>query len=142
MSCACSRRSSSRKRIGSGCRRGWWRRSAPPPWRLDADLAGMAGSKEIINDMAEGWVGWMAQEALAQQALIEGMAGREPGGRLRNYVGGRWQSPHGGRVLEVVNPATREVMAEVVMSTPEEVDQAVEAAERAFPDWAATPAPE
>lgn len=43
-------------------------------------------------------------------------------------------------MLPVLNPATEEVVSEVPAATPEHVDAAVLAAERAQPDWARLPA--
>ncbi|MGC8874548.1 MAG: CoA-acylating methylmalonate-semialdehyde dehydrogenase [Chloroflexia bacterium] len=61
-------------------------------------------------------------------------------GWLRNYIGGRWVTSDSPEVRDVHNPATGEVIAQVPMSLPEEVHQAVEAAKRAFPEWRETPA--
>ncbi|HWE88641.1 MAG TPA: aldehyde dehydrogenase family protein [Pseudonocardiaceae bacterium] len=44
--------------------------------------------------------------------------------------------------IEVVNPATEQVIASVPAGTAEEVDAAVSAAVSAFPDWSATPVSE
>lgn len=63
-------------------------------------------------------------------------------GRLQNYVNGAWQASAAGEALKVINPASAAVLAEVPLSTPAEVAQAVEAAEQAFPAWRRTPAGE
>ncbi|MCU0870666.1 MAG: aldehyde dehydrogenase family protein, partial [Burkholderiales bacterium] len=44
--------------------------------------------------------------------------------------------------FETLNPATGETIAEVAAGGAAEIDAAVAAAKRAFPMWAATPAPE
>ena len=44
--------------------------------------------------------------------------------------------------FETINPATQEVLAEVASGGEAEVNAAVAAAKAAFPDWAATPAPQ
>ena len=44
--------------------------------------------------------------------------------------------------VEVVNPATEEVIAEVRSATPDQVAEATRAARAAFRDWRRTPAPE
>ncbi|VWX58859.1 5-carboxymethyl-2-hydroxymuconate semialdehyde dehydrogenase [Burkholderiales bacterium 8X] len=44
--------------------------------------------------------------------------------------------------FQTVNPATQEVLAEVAAGGEQEVNAAVEAAKAAFPNWAATPAPQ
>ena len=47
--------------------------------------------------------------------------------------------PRGGRVLEVVNPATGEQLRELAEDTPEAIARKVEKARRAQADWARTP---
>ena len=56
----------------------------------------------------------------------------------KNYVGGEWVEPLGGGSIEVVNPATGEVIAETPAGSEADVDRAVMAAEAAFPRWADT----
>jgi malonate-semialdehyde dehydrogenase (acetylating)/methylmalonate-semialdehyde dehydrogenase len=62
--------------------------------------------------------------------------------RLLNYVNGRWQPSSAGEVLQVLNPASAAVLAEVPLSPATEVDQAVSAALKAFAAWRRTPAGE
>ena len=52
----------------------------------------------------------------------------------KNFIGGEWIESEGG-TMEVLNPSTGEVIAEVQRSTEADVDRAVEAAKRALPDW-------
>jgi malonate-semialdehyde dehydrogenase (acetylating) / methylmalonate-semialdehyde dehydrogenase len=58
---------------------------------------------------------------------------------LENYIGGSWMRSSGTTLLDVKNPATGEVLAQVPLSTAEDVDTAVKAAQAAFPGWSATP---
>ena len=58
---------------------------------------------------------------------------------LRNYVGGRWVDSAAPERQDVVDPATGELLAEVPLSAPADVDAAVRAAREAFPGWRATP---
>lgn len=58
---------------------------------------------------------------------------------LLNYVGGAWHRPSQPEHREVHNPATAETIAVVPLTPAEEVDVAVQAALKAFPDWRATP---
>jgi 1-pyrroline dehydrogenase len=51
------------------------------------------------------------------------------------FIGGEWADSVSGETMEVVNPATGEVVAEVPRCNAEDVDRAVEAANRALPDW-------
>lgn len=54
-----------------------------------------------------------------------------------HWIGGR-AVPGSGPVLGVVNPADDSVVASLAQGTPEDVDQAVDAALAAFPAWSAT----
>src|SRR5204862_2060116 len=53
----------------------------------------------------------------------------------QNLVGGEWVDSAGGETMEVLNPATGEVIAEVPAATAEDVDRAVQAAKKALPEW-------
>src|SRR3954449_13433150 len=53
----------------------------------------------------------------------------------KNFIGGEWVASSSGETMEVLNPSTGEVIAEVPRSTAEDVDRAVEAAKRAFQEW-------
>src|SRR5215210_1664460 len=53
----------------------------------------------------------------------------------KNFVGGEWVDSAGGETMEVVNPSTGEVIAEVARSTAEDADRAVQAAKEALPEW-------
>jgi betaine-aldehyde dehydrogenase/aminobutyraldehyde dehydrogenase len=53
----------------------------------------------------------------------------------KNYIGGEWVESAGGETMEVLNPATGEVIAEVPASTAEDADRAVQAAKDALPEW-------
>jgi len=57
---------------------------------------------------------------------------------LRNYVDGEWVES-AGEIKDVVNPATGKVIATVPISTKDELDEAVNAAKEAYPDWRRTP---
>ena len=53
------------------------------------------------------------------------------------YIGGQWRPSRGGTVIQVENPATEEVIAQVPDGTPQDVDDAVAAARAALPGWSA-----
>jgi 1-pyrroline dehydrogenase len=53
----------------------------------------------------------------------------------KNFVGGEWVDSAGGETMEVLNPSTGEVIAEVPSSTAEDADHAVAAAKKALPEW-------
>jgi NAD-dependent aldehyde dehydrogenases len=56
----------------------------------------------------------------------------------RFYINGAWVKPLGGSMMDVINPATEEVFAEVAMGTAADVDAAVAAAKAAFPSFSKT----
>ncbi len=56
----------------------------------------------------------------------------------KNFVGGEWVDSSGGETMEVLNPSTGEVIAEVARSTAEDANHAVEAAKNALPEWLET----
>jgi 1-pyrroline dehydrogenase len=53
----------------------------------------------------------------------------------KNFVGGEWVESSGGETMEVLNPSTGEVIAEVPRSAAEDANRAVEAAKAALPEW-------
>lgn len=61
---------------------------------------------------------------------------------IRNYIAGKCVEPAGGAWLDVEEPATGKVYAQVADSTVEDVEAAVQAAKAAFPAWSATPSGE
>lgn len=58
---------------------------------------------------------------------------------LPNYINGQWCASSATEYLEVVNPATAEVLVQVPLSPSSEVDQATQAAAEAFVSWRRTP---
>jgi len=53
----------------------------------------------------------------------------------KNFVGGEWVDAVGGETMDVLNPATGEVIAQVPKGTEKDVERAVEAAKKALPEW-------
>jgi malonate-semialdehyde dehydrogenase (acetylating) / methylmalonate-semialdehyde dehydrogenase len=60
---------------------------------------------------------------------------------IQNYIAGEWVESSTRLREKVYNPATGEVIAEVPLSTKEDVDQAVRAANEAFKGWSKTAVP-
>jgi 1-pyrroline dehydrogenase len=57
------------------------------------------------------------------------------------FVGGDWVDSVDGEAMDVLNPSTGETIAQVPACTAADVDRAVEAAQKALPEWLeATPA--
>lgn len=59
--------------------------------------------------------------------------------RLKYFAGGEWRDSKTERFMDVYNPSTGGVIAQTPCCTEEEVNQAVEAARKAFPAWSDTP---
>src|SRR3954453_9400538 len=59
--------------------------------------------------------------------------------RAINFIGGEWHRSTASEIAIVFNPATDEILARVPMAAAADVNAAVSAAERAFPDWRRTP---
>src|SRR5438445_3067728 len=57
------------------------------------------------------------------------------GTRHQIFVGGAWADAASGETMEVLNPATEEVIAEVPRCNAADVDRAVAAAKAALPAW-------
>lgn len=60
---------------------------------------------------------------------------------LQNFIDGKWVDSKGSEKMEVINPATKECLAKVPISTKEDVEEAVNAAKLAFKTWKDTPVP-
>jgi malonate-semialdehyde dehydrogenase (acetylating) / methylmalonate-semialdehyde dehydrogenase len=59
--------------------------------------------------------------------------------RLQNFIEGGWRGSSASETLNVINPASAEVLAEVPLSPAADVNAAVEVAQRAFIEWRRTP---
>lgn len=58
------------------------------------------------------------------------------------YLNGKWVSPAGTDVIDVVNPCNEKVIAKVTMANEKDVDRAVQYARAALPSWSKTPVAE
>lgn len=54
------------------------------------------------------------------------------------FIDGRWRAASGGRTLPVVNPATGDTVGTVAHADRKDLDQALEAADKAFRTWRKT----
>ncbi|MDQ0735924.1 gamma-aminobutyraldehyde dehydrogenase [Arthrobacter agilis] len=57
---------------------------------------------------------------------------------LQNYIDGAFVTPVGTELLDIVNPTNGEVVAQSPVSSPADVDDAMQAAARAFTTWKRT----
>jgi aminomuconate-semialdehyde/2-hydroxymuconate-6-semialdehyde dehydrogenase len=60
--------------------------------------------------------------------------------KIRNFIDGQFIEPVGGRYLDNIEPATGKAYSQVPDSNDRDVELAVTAADKAFPDWARTSA--
>ncbi len=58
--------------------------------------------------------------------------------RYENFIGGHWVAPIEGRYTENLSPVTGKPFTEVPLSTPDDVDLALDAAHAAKDEWATT----
>ena len=54
---------------------------------------------------------------------------------LENFIGGNFIGPLSGEFLDNVNPATGDVVGQIPNSNKKDIDIAVKAAQKAFPEW-------
>ena len=57
---------------------------------------------------------------------------------LKLFINGSWRTGEGRDSFAVVNPATGEAIADVPLATEADLDEALDTAERAYPEWRAT----
>ena len=62
--------------------------------------------------------------------------------KILNYVDGQWLEPNVSDYVDVINPATGEVIARTPLSHASDVEAAAQAAAEALPAWRRTPANE
>lgn len=56
----------------------------------------------------------------------------------KHYINGRWVESTGDETVDVINPATEEVVGRISNGTEEDVNRAVQAAKEAFPSFSQT----
>src|SRR5258708_6217679 len=60
--------------------------------------------------------------------------------KIPQFINGQWVESRASEWLDVVNPATAEVLGRVPISDAAEVTRAIDAAQAAYPEWRRTPA--
>ena len=55
--------------------------------------------------------------------------------KLKNFVDGQWSDPPGANYIDVENPSTGDIIAQVPLTSREETNRAIEAAHKAFLSW-------
>lgn len=61
---------------------------------------------------------------------------------MRNFIGGQWIESNGTALEDVLNPATGETIAKVPLSSQDDVEKAIKAANEAFQTWSTVPVPQ
>nr|AMJ39517.1 aldehyde dehydrogenase 6B2 copy 3 [Bixa orellana] len=59
--------------------------------------------------------------------------------KIPNFIGGKFVDSQGPMIIDVINPATQEIVSQIPLTTYEEFKDAVDAAKLAFPSWKNTP---
>ncbi len=62
--------------------------------------------------------------------------------KILNYIGGKWHEPLSDQWLENIDPSRGEVYSQIPNSTKADIELAVQAAEKAFPEWSGMSAKE
>src|ERR671932_1532265 len=75
---------------------------------------------------------------MQEKPLIGGIAVSSKNALL-NYINGEWCASNATEFLDVVNPATTDVLTQVPLSVKDDVDAAAIAAANAFTSWRRTP---
>lgn len=57
---------------------------------------------------------------------------------LENFIGGNFIGPLSGKFIENFNPSTAEITGQIPDSNEKDIDVAVQAAQKAFPEWSTT----
>jgi aminomuconate-semialdehyde/2-hydroxymuconate-6-semialdehyde dehydrogenase len=58
---------------------------------------------------------------------------------IQNFIGGTFHPPRSGNYIDNINPATAELIGKTPDSNDNDVDEAVNAAKKAFPAWSVMP---
>src|SRR5699024_3171276 len=61
--------------------------------------------------------------------------------KIKNFINGEWVESRTEEYIDVVNPATKEVVAQVPLTTKEELNEVAELAAESFKTWSTTPVP-
>ncbi|WP_028389905.1 methylmalonate-semialdehyde dehydrogenase [Bacillus cihuensis] len=61
--------------------------------------------------------------------------------KLKNYINGEWVESKTAQYEDVYNPATKEVIAQVPLSTKEDIEYAAQVAKKAFEKWSKVAVP-
>lgn len=94
---------------------------------------GVRAARAVVGSRVAA-VGGVSRARAAQQQPWRGFAVQ-----THNFIGGEFSESKATKKIAVHNPATNDVVAEVPESTQDEMEEAVQAAKDAFPEWSETP---
>jgi betaine-aldehyde dehydrogenase len=101
--------------------------------------AALSAGGEIDSRGARAIAGAFIDGEIKTLATARPLAGNAPAAlglaRVRNHIGGAYVDAHAGETFTSINPATGEVLAEIEIAGPAEVERAVEAARRGQAIW-------
>lgn len=92
-----------------------------PVWSADRGYGVKAGSANLVNTLQQ--IGGAMSEAYPEQLAL--------------LIDGEWHPAAGRQTQAVVNPATEEVLAQLPLATPEDLDAVLLATQRGFEVWRA-----
>ncbi|KAI4378442.1 hypothetical protein MLD38_015922 [Melastoma candidum] len=92
-------------------------------------------ARKLKASGAGPFVSWSSQFSTAAERSSR--HGQPP--RVPNLIGGTFVDSKSSSFIDVINPATQEVVSQVPLTTPKEFEAAVSAAKEAFPSWRNTP---
>ena len=55
------------------------------------------------------------------------------------FIGGKWEESENGKRFETINPSNQQYLGDVPLADGKDVNRAVNAAKKAFPDWSRMP---
>jgi aminomuconate-semialdehyde/2-hydroxymuconate-6-semialdehyde dehydrogenase len=88
--------------------------------------------------LCEGW----KESLIVSRDGLTSLDMTETESRIRNFIDGQFVEPIGGKYLDNIEPATGKPYSKVADSDTRDVELAVAAAEKAFPEWSQRPAAE
>ncbi|XP_078180943.1 aldehyde dehydrogenase 6B2 [Carex rostrata] len=91
---------------------------------------------------ASGFQPWRSPVYFASISRLSTASDKIPASqpaRLPNLIGGDFVDSSAKDWIDVINPATQEVVSQVPLTTKDEFKAAIESAKKAFPQWRSTP---
>ncbi|KAA8531456.1 hypothetical protein F0562_006191 [Nyssa sinensis] len=91
------------------------------------------------NVSEKSFKSWRPNRSVPVNASTEASSKHNHPLKVPNLIGGKFVDSQACAIIDVINPATQEVVSQVPLTTYEEFKAAVSAAKQAFPSWRNTP---